>query len=138
MSDKMHLSQLKLGIFFITSPLQCSPSSIYCESVFPATPLKGSPAFMSSHLGRSIFLVSPPDGCFACSATADRYSAPACLGEAGITAEITTAQACLYRAVSQLVRGPLRKLNAEQSFTTTRPVESGRSRSGGVLERQDV
>lgn len=58
------------------SPLQCSLSSIYCESVFSTTPLEALLLYMSiSSPSRSVFLVSPSDGCFACSATADRYSA---------------------------------------------------------------
>lgn len=57
----------------------------------------------SPHLGRSIFLVSPPDGCFACSATADRYSAPR-VWRGRHHRWNNNCPACLYRAVSQLVQ----------------------------------
>ncbi len=52
----------------------------------------------------AVFLVSPSDCCFACSATADRYPA-LCDWWARRHRWNNNRSACLYRAVSQLVQG---------------------------------
>lgn len=52
----------------------------------------------------AVFLVSPSDCCFACSATANRYSA-LCVWWARRHRWNNNHSACLYRAVSQLVQG---------------------------------
>lgn len=57
-----------------------------------------------SRAARAVFLVSPSDCCSACSATADRYPA-LCVWWARRHRWNNNGSACLYSAVSQLVRG---------------------------------
>lgn len=94
--------------FLHRSLFQCSQSSIFCKSVFSTTPLEALLLYMSSPLlcalACAVFLVSPSDCCFACSATADRYSA-LCVWWGRHHRWNNNRSACLYRAVSQLVQG---------------------------------
>lgn len=99
-SNKVHLSELKICIF--THSAAWAPSIVSQYSLQHLLRLSCL-IWASLHLGRSIFLVSPPDDCFACSATADRYSAP-CVWRGRHHRWNNNCPACLYRAVSQLVQ----------------------------------